>query len=362
MIDFSTNVGEKFAQKVVKKFYETAVAPMITNDDYEGEIKGGGADRLSVLSYDTGELENYTGADLNAEIPTESEATLIVDQKKAFYFKILSWDKFKSYGEDPKNDCYDNKTEKLKKAIDAFVLGLYGDVAAGNRIGTDYTTGTVTVDVTTGAVTGSGTTFAAGMVGKPFKAAGHTKWYRVKSYASATSIVLEDDLDDVTSAYTGGAISAGATYTVQANTSVQVTSSTIYGKICDLRTLLNKAEVPDTDRWIVVNSDIAGLLDKCAELIHATQSGDEVIKNGFMGTLAGFKVYRNEQVSGDATNGWHIMAGHKSGITFAHAFVESKIEDDIKGNFGSAYKGLNCYGGKVVDRRRTALAELYCKL
>jgi len=54
------------------------------------------------------------------------------------------------------------------------------------------------------------------------------------------------------------------------------------------------------------------------------------------------------------------LAGHKSAITFAMAFTETGIED-LQGNFGKAYKGLNVYGAKVVDERRKALATLYFK-
>lgn len=358
---YSTNVGEKFAAKMVKVYYEQAVTPQITNDDYEGQIKGGGADRLNVLSYDAPDLSNYTGADLTVADLTESEATLIIDQKKAYYFRIKSWDKFKSYSEDPKDDAMDQEGGKLQEAIDTFVLGLWGDVAAGQRSGTSYTTGTVTVDVTTGAVTGAGTTFAATMVGKGFKALGHTAWYKVKSYASTTSIVIEDDSDDLASAYTGGAIGGGATYEVQSNTCVTVAAGTIYSYIVSLKTFLNKAKVPKQNRWLVINAEMAGMVDKCTELIHATAPGDEVIKNGFMGRIAGFDVYENQEVAGDSADGWHILAGHKSAITFAHAFTESGIED-LQKNFGSAYKGLNCYGGKIIDRRRKCLAEGFWKI
>ena len=361
MSDFSTNVGEKFAARVIKIYYETAVTPQITNDDYEGQIKGGGADRLNVLSLTAPDLTNYTGADLTASNLEESEGTLIVDQKKAFYFKILSWDKFKSYCEDPKDDALDQEAGKLQEAIDAFVLGLHGDVAAGNRIGTSYTTGTVEITVTTGAVAGTTTVFTAAMVGKGFKALGHTVWYRIKSRASDTAIVIEDDLDDETSAYTGGAIGAGATHEVQANTALAVTKSTIYDKLVDLKVILNQAKIPAADRWLVVEATIMGLLDKSDQLIHATVSGDEVIKNGFRGTIAGFRLYENQEVDGDNTDGFNILAGHKSAITFAHAFTETGIED-INKNFGKAYKGLNCYGGKVIDRRRKAFAELLCKI
>jgi len=361
MSTFSTNVGEKFAAKVIKIFYETAVTPQITNDDYEGQIKGGGADRLSVLSLTAPDLTDYTGADLTVADLTESEGTIIVDQKKAFYFRIKSWDRFKSYCEDPKDDAMDQEAGKLQETIDSFVLGLHGDVAAGQRVGTSYTTGTVEITVTTGAVAGTTTVFTAAMVGKGFKALGHTVWYRIKSRASNTAIVIEDDLDDETSAYTGGAIAAGATHEVQANTCLTVTKSTIYGYIVDLKTHLKKAKIPSADTWLVVNADIMGLLDKSDELIHATGSGDDVIRNGFKGTIAGFRLYESQEVDGDNTDGYNILAGHKSGITFAHAFTETGIEDIVK-NFGKAYKGLNCYGGKVIDRRRKALAELFCKV
>lgn len=362
MSAFGTNVGEKFAKNVVTRFFQEAVTPMITNDSYEGEIKGGGADRLNILSVaeDQG-LQTYSGADLTLGNATESEGTLIVSELKAYYFGIKSWDLFKSYADDVDSDLIKQKAGELQEAVDAYVLGLYGDVGAGNRVGTDYTTGTVTVDVTTGAVTGSGTTFTSGMVGKGFKAAGHTSWYRVKSFSSTTAIVIEDDKDDVASAYTGGAISAGATYTIEAVTAVQVTASTLYTKLVAMKTKLNKCKVPKADRWLVVPADIAGILDTSTELVHATAKGDDVIANGFMGKIAGFNLYENEQVAGDGTNGYHCLGGHKSAIVFAMAFTESGIEDLLK-NFGKAYKGLNCYGAKIVDRRRQALVEGFFKL
>ena len=71
-------------------------------------------------------------------------------------------------------------------------------------------------------------------------------------------------------------------------------------------------------------------------------------------------VYQNEQVSGNNTTGYYILAGHKSAITFALAFTESEIEPLI-GNFGKAYKGLVVYGGKILDERRKALTYFWCK-
>ena len=55
----------------------------------------------------------------------------------------------------------------------------------------DYTTGTVTVTSNSATITGSGTTFTAEMVGRWFQANVNQYWYRIASFATATSIALE---------------------------------------------------------------------------------------------------------------------------------------------------------------------------
>lgn len=357
MENYGTHAGEKFARNVLEVFFELSIADSICNKDYEGEIKGGGADRVNIMTFGAGALKDYTGAAMTADEVQESSGQLLVDQKKAYYFKIESVAKFTSYAEDPASSMIQNKGKVLAETVDNFVLGLYSDVAAGNRVGTNYTTGTVTVTATTGAVAGLGTTFTAAMVGRGFKAAGHTKWYRVKSYASATSIVIEDDLDDEVSAYTGGAIAGGASYTIEAATKLQVAYNTVYGYILDLKQKLDENKIPKTDRWLVVPSKIGNLMLRASELIPAVSTAyEDVVLKGILGTVSGFKVYTSEQVSGDNTDGFHVIAGHKSAITLAVAFTESGIED-LVGAFGKAYKGLTVYGAKVPDERRKALAE-----
>lgn len=318
------------------------------------EIKGGGADRVNILTFGALALKNYTGTAMTADTPQESEGQLIINQKKAFYFKIQSWTKFASYAEDPTSVLIQDAGKVLKETIDGFVLGSYGDVGSGNRVGTDYTTGTVAVAVTTGVVTGTGTTFTAGMVGLGFKATGHSVWYRVKTFTDTTHIVIEDDKDDEASAYTGGAISAGATYIVEANTKVQVSKTTLYGKILDLKMRLDQNKVPMGDRSLVLNAHLTSVLLQTSELIPAVASAyEDVVKRGLVGMVAGFTVYQSEQLSGNNTDGYIAMAMHKSWFTLAIAFTESGVEDLI-GDFGKAYKGLTCYGGKVLDNRRKA--------
>lgn len=366
MASYPTKLAEAFASKTLEIYYTSSIAEDITNQDYEGEIRDKSS-ILNILTFSKILSHDYTGANMTVDDLTESSGQLITNQAKDFYFRVKSYDKFRSYIKNPEGTILIQTAKELKKVIDTYVLGFWNKVQAGNRIGTDYTAGTVTVD-SSGNVTGAGTTFTAAMVGKGFQASGQTAWYRVKSFASTTAIVIEDDLDDVTSQYTGGAISGGSSYTIQANTAVQMTSSTIFDQLNQLQIILDNLEIPDDDRFVVVPPAIGGLIKLNANFNPSGVPGayDMLVKgklsNGRVGgELCGFDVYQTPRVIGDKNNGWHIIAGHKSAITFAMGFVETGMEDLI-GNFGKAYKSLNVYGAKVLDERRKALAELYGKL
>lgn len=360
MADYATTLSEGFSQKIVKIYFERSVADEIANHDYEGEIKDQKS-KLNILTFGALALRNYAGTTMSTpDDPDESVGVLETSQKKAYYFKIKSLSKFQSWIKNPEGTLLETLAKTLKQTIDAYVLGLYGDVGAGNRVGTSYTTGTVTVDVTTGAVTGSGTTFTAAMVGKGFKAVGHTEWYRVKTYSSATAIVIENDSDDETSAYDGGAIAGGTAYEIEAATKVQVAANTIYSKIADLATKLDDAQVPAEDRYLIVPPKIYNLLVQADELTPAvSEAYQKVVLKGYVGDCAGFMVLKSTQVAGNNTDGYHVLAVHKSWVTLAMGFVETGIED-LMGDFGKAYKGLTVYGAKVVDERRKAGAELFC--
>lgn len=359
---YATKLAEAFSQKIIEIYFDRALTPVITNDEYEGEIRNK-ATICNIPTIFAPELQDYTGADLDDDELQESNAQLLTNQQKAFNVKIMSLDVLKSFIKNPEGSMMDQLTNLLLEASDAYVLGLYGDVAAGNRVGTDYTTGTVEVTATTGAVAGNGTTFTASMVGRGFKAAGHTKWYRVKTYNSATSIVIEDDFDDVTSAYTGGAISAGAAYTIEAVTPVQVTKSNVYAKLEELAVKLNERKVPRDNRWLTLPPAIASLIRQAPEYIPAVESAyADVVKKGFITMMAGWMLYESNQYTGNSSDGWHVLGGHKSAIVFGMAMTESEIEPFIAKNFGKRYKGLNVYGAKVPDERRKALVELYAML
>ncbi len=356
MATFATTLAQGFSQKVISLFFEQSIAMDITNQDYEGEIK----DKLSylnILTFGAVALKPYTGSALVADDVTESVGVLQTDQQKAYYFKIQSLQRFHSWIKNPDGTMVSTLAKTLAQEIDSFVLGFEGDVAAGNRIGTNVDDSTtITITASTGAFTVSGgSPVTSAWVGKGIKAVGHSTWYRVKSVSSTTEGVIEDDFDDKDSAYSGGAIS-GASYVVEAVSKAQIAKNTIYAGILALKQKLDEAQIPQSDRFLILPPAIVAVLLQGTELIPAVATAYEAVQKGYMGTVAGFQVYMSNQVAGDNTDGYKVLAIHKSWLTFAMGWTETGIEDLI-GDFGKAYKGLNIYGAKVVDERRKAAAS-----
>lgn len=365
MSAYATKVAEGFSQKLIKKVYEAAPIDEIVNRDYEGEINAVGS-VLNILALNKISEKTYSGSNLTADDLTEVNTVFRIAQQKAFYWKEKTIDRWVSYIKNPKGTVLEQTAQERRKNIMTFILGFWADVASGNWYGVSYTTGTVTVDVTTGAVTGSGTTFVAGMVGKPFKAAGHTAWYRVKTFTSTTAIVIEDDSDDLTSAYTGGAIGSGAAYEIQANTVKTIdnggTNPSFLTLVLTLKQMLDEAEVPDEGRFIVLPPAAFTTLAKDTSVKLAVESAyQDLVVKGYMGTIEGLKVIKSNRVAGDNTNGFHILAAHPSFLTFADKALEVGMEEDLIGNFGTAYKDLFVYDGKVADDRRHFGAQAFVK-
>ena len=359
----AATVAQGFSSKMMLEMYDKSLIDEIVNRDSQGEINAVGS-KLNILNFDRISEKTYTGADLTADSLTENNAQLVIDQYKSFYWKEMTLDNWLSYIKDPHPTIVSQVANERNKNMDTFLFGLYGDVGAGHRVGTDYTTGTVTVDVTTGQVTGSGTTFTSAMVGKGFKADGHTTWYRVKTYNSATDIIIEDDKDDITSAYTGGAIAGGSTYTIEAATTLAITTTNLLAQVGALKEKLDLAEkngynsVPDQGRFLVVPPEFEDLLVRGSGIaLHVPAVYEELVKRGFITELLGFKIFKSNRLTGDNTDGYHVLAGVPAWVTFAEKVLDARIEEDIDGNFGSAYKDLFVYGAKVTDPRRHMAAE-----
>jgi len=366
MSAYATKVAEGFSQKLMLEVYDKSLTDVIVNRDYEGEINQVGS-KLNILNFDRISEQTYTKGGLSVESIYENNATLTIDTYKSFYWKEYTIDKWLSYIKNPHATVVSQKADERNKNMDTFVLAKYADVGAGNRVGTDADDATtITIVVTTGAFTvAGGTPCDSTWEGRGIKAVGHSKWYRVKSVTNTTTGFIEDDEDDVTSHYSGGAI-AGASYVVEAISPVSVTTSNLLQKISLLKQKLDTAErygnnaVPDSDRFLIVPPEFETTLVRASGVVlHVPEAYQELVKRGFITELQGFKVFKSNRLSGNNTDGFRILAGHKNWMTFAEKLLEANIEEDIIGDFGSAYKDLFVYGAKVTDARRHFCTELY---
>ena len=358
MSAYSTKIAEGFSSKVMQFVYDNNLLDEVVNRNYEGEINGVGS-KLNILDFSKLTEKTYADAALTADTLSENNGALTIDQYKSFYWKEKTLAKWLSYIKNPHPYIVTQVGNERAKNMDTFVFDLHPDVGSGNRVGTDETAGTVTVDVTTGLVTGDGTTFTSAMVGRGFKATGHTTWYRIKTFTSTTSITIEDDLDDSTSAYTGGAIASGTAYTIEAATVLTITAANILSKVAALKQKLDLAEkngysaVPDTDRFLIAPPEFFTILTQGTGVaLHVDEAYQDLVKKGYMGMLQNFKLFMSNRLDGDNTDGYYVLAGHKNWVTFAEKVLQARIEEDLIGDFGVAYKDLFVYGAKVKDINR----------
>lgn len=172
---------------------------------------------------------------------------------------------------------------------------------------------------------------------------------------------------------TAGAISGAYNLGTDA-APVNLTASNILQSITALSSVLDEANVPETDRWLVITPTDRQILMQ-SNLAQAQFMGDasSTLRNGKIGTIDRFTVYVSNLVPrGAAGRSWFnpntnsdtavggtakrraIMAGHKSAITFASQIA--KVESLQNPNdFGTLVRGLNVYGTKVVQTSGLAL-------
>jgi hypothetical protein len=141
--------------------------------------------------------------------------------------------------------------------------------------------------------------------------------------------------------------------------------------ITAMSSVLDEANVPETDRWLVITPTERQILMQ-SNLAQAQFMGDasSVLRNGKIGMIDRFTVYVSNLLpraaagkawtGGDAagTGKRHAMiAGHRSGITFASQIA--KVETLQNPNdFGTLVRGLNVYGYQVVQGDSLACAVL----
>ncbi len=344
-----SNFGQQFAVKTLRKFYQSAITPAITNTNYEGEIKQAG-DRVNILSFlNDIQISDYVaGTDMNLESIVDSQDQLVVEKRKYYNFPIDRLEDLFTYTDDIADTLVENAAKQLERVIDTYVLQNANNVKAGSWVGTNLrvpgngadtgasiaTTaagGTITIEL--GSVNGDGTFelpadgnlyyggFTSADLNRPIRLTSGTgygtEWYQISAIVSSTQVSVVNwdgatsgsDIPngDILRGLHGGTefqvlsnppqdsypdSENGWGWEIQAAIPTTVLKSTIYQALTDVVEKMNFQEVPDTDRHLTVTPYIYKILEQASELQPAiSMAYDPIVINGKVGRVLGLDIH-----------------------------------------------------------------------
>jgi hypothetical protein len=279
-------IPEIWSGKLIENFYDATVLAAISNTDYEGEIRQYG-DTVNIRTTPEITIRDYVkGQNLTVENPDKPKLQLVID--KGEYFACVEDDVDKVQSDINLMDTWSkDASERMKIKIDQRVL-------------TDILPGIVSTNK--GANAGEqSASFNLGTTGAPLTV--------TKDGAAGTTSVID--------------------------------------LIVDMGTVLDEANAPEADRFLVIPAKMAGLIKK-SELKDASLTGDSmsVVRNGRLGMVDRFTLYVSHNLYQSAGK-FNIIGGHKMGFTFASQMTNMEtIRSET--TFGNIIRGLQVYGYKVV--------------
>lgn len=346
-----TNFGIQFSSKVLTKTFQRALTPLITNSDYQGDIKKPG-DRVRILSLPNDILlgDYVVGTDMSSETIVDMQEELVVEKRKYYNFPLDQVELMFSYGQDIPDKLTDNASMVLEKEVDRYNLENYIFAKAGSWVGlnlkvdgsgqtmasivTSATGGTVTIagysqanNQEIGAVENpvDGNLYFGGFqtvdVGKGFRlrstATFVSPWYRISAVTdSVTASLTEWDTavggsdfaegDTLRGLFGGDGTNfpkygdgnaklvtmSGLGWEIQAAIATTVSSSSIYEAITELAECFNREEVPTENLKLSVPPTMITMLKQASELqptgIAEIYTG--TVMNGRVGRMAGFEI------------------------------------------------------------------------
>lgn len=280
-------IPEIWSGKLIENFYDATVLAAIANTDYEGEIKNQG-DTVNIRTIPNITIRDYVkGQNLVVENPDKPKLQLVID--KGEYFACVEDDIDRVQSDVKLMDMWSkDASEQMKIKIDQRVLtDILPDIAATNK------------GATAGAVSGA---FNLGTTGSPLT---------------------------VTKDGSGG-------------------STSVTDLVVDMGTVLDEANCPEQNRFLIIPARMAGLIKK-SELKDASLTGDSQspLRNGRLGMIDRFTIYVSHNLKVTSSTKYSIIAGTKMGFTFASQMTEMEtIRSET--TFGDIVRGLQVYGYKVV--------------
>ena len=290
-------IPEVWSSKLIEKLYDATVLSVISNTDYEGEIRDSG-DKVIIRTIPTVTINTYSkGMKLNYERLESPSLELLIDQGYYWAFTIDDVDAWQS--DIALMDRWsDDAAQQLKKEVDTNVL---------------------------------------------------------KYIFYPTNLV-----DSANKGSTAGRISLAYNLGVS-GTPVQWTANTALDLIVDAGSVLDEQNVPETGRFIILPAWAINKIKKSdIKDASLSGDGTSVLRNGRVGVIDRFTVYMSNLLYSltDTVTCWHCPFGTKLALTFAQQITKTESLR-AESAFGDLIRGLLVFGRKVV--KDEAIGDLYIK-
>lgn len=136
-------------------------------------------------------------------------------------------------------------------------------------------------------------------------------------------------------------------------TALTLTKDNIYTEIIKGNAALDNADVPETNRVIVVTPDVYLLIKQCKDIVMETDISNEMRIKGVIATIDGSSVIKVPAARLPLNFGF--MIAHPCATVAPTKLEDYKIHQDPPGISGSLVEGRICYDAFVLDNKKKAI-------
>lgn len=150
--------------------------------------------------------------------------------------------------------------------------------------------------------------------------------------------------------YVYGVIAEGAGFKPDA---IKLDTTNIYDEITKASKALDDAEVPEENRFIIVNPDVYRTMKRCDDIIMETEIDTQLRKQGVVSNLDGAMVIKVPSVRLPENCGFIMV--HPCATVAPTKLEDYKIHDNPPGISGSLVEGRICYDAFVLENKKNAI-------
>ena len=133
----------------------------------------------------------------------------------------------------------------------------------------------------------------------------------------------------------------------------ELTVDNIYTEILAASSALDDAEIPETERVLLVSPATYALLKKSPDVVMDTDVGQDMRLKGVIGNLDGAAVVKVPAVR--LPDNFGFMLAHPSATVAPTKLEDYTIHENPPGISGSLVEGRICYGAFVLDNKSKAI-------